>query len=247
MVAIQCRAHLFPDIAAVVFDKDGTLADSSAFLRQLGQRRARLIDAQVPGVDQPLLMAFGIEDSHLNAAGLMATGTRQENQIAAAAYIAETGRSWAESMAIAQSAFAEAEPPGDRKAPQTPLFSGAKPLIETLKTYSLQLGILSSDTTAHVLDFADFYDLAPAFGVLMGTDQPPTKPDPQLLHHISNKLDVPLRSILVVGDSAIDIELAHRAGAAGCIAVTWGWNQVSDLTDADAIAHQFSDIRVVAS
>lgn len=247
MITIRCGEHSFPNIRAVVFDKDGTLADSGVFLRQLGQRRARLIDAKVPGVDQPLLLAFGIEGTGLNPAGLMATGTRQENEIAAAAYIAETGRSWTESMAIAQSTFAEAEPSNQPKAPQTPIFKGASDLIQTLKTNSLKLGILSSDTTAHVAEFVQYYELGSAIDVAMGTDLPPAKPDPTLLHHISQKLDVSPDSILVVGDSTVDVQMAHQAGAAGCIGVTWGWSSPLDLADAEAIAHQFSDIQVAHS
>lgn len=245
MVTIRCGESIFSNIEAVVFDKDGTLADSRAFLRQLGQRRARLIDAKIPGVDQPLLMAFGIEDDRLNPAGLMATGTRQENQVAAAAYIAETGRNWAESLAIAQSAFEEAEPPNESKAPQTPIFEGARDLIQALKEQSLKLGILSSDTTAHVIDFVQQYELGSFIDAAMGTEQPPAKPDPALLLHMSQKLEVQPTAVLVIGDSVVDIQMAHRAETAGCIGVTWGWSNASDLDEAEAIAQQFSDIQIV--
>jgi phosphoglycolate phosphatase len=51
---------------------------------------------------------FGIEGDTLDPTGLMAVGSRRENEIAAAAYIAETGRGWIESLAIARSAFEEA-------------------------------------------------------------------------------------------------------------------------------------------
>ena len=91
MTLIQCGTTRFENIEAVIFDKDGTLANSQIFLRNLAQKRARLIDAQIPGVQEPLLMAFGVESDRLNPAGLMAVGTRLENEIAAAAYVAETG------------------------------------------------------------------------------------------------------------------------------------------------------------
>jgi len=54
MATIQCGDVTFTAIAAVIFDKDGTLADSQDYLRNLGQKRARLIDAQIPGVQEPL-------------------------------------------------------------------------------------------------------------------------------------------------------------------------------------------------
>ena len=102
-----CSAvRVFRNIEAVIFDKDGTLEDSQSYLRELGIKRARLIDAQIPGIGEPLLMAFGMQNNQLDPAGLMAVGSRYENEIAAAAYIAETGRSWFESLAIARSSLA---------------------------------------------------------------------------------------------------------------------------------------------
>ena len=89
MVAINCRGVIFQDIQAIIFDKDGTLEDSQEYLRNLGQKRARLIDARIPGIGEPLLMAFGINGHEINSTGLMAVGSRLENEIAAAAYIAE--------------------------------------------------------------------------------------------------------------------------------------------------------------
>ncbi|MGB8702754.1 MAG: HAD family hydrolase, partial [Thermosynechococcaceae cyanobacterium] len=109
MVNVRCRDKTFSDIQAIIFDKDGTLANVEAYLKSLGQKRARLVDARVPGVQEPLLMAFGVEGNSLNPMGLLAVGSRQENQIAAAAYVAETGRGWAEALQTAIAAFTEAE------------------------------------------------------------------------------------------------------------------------------------------
>ena len=69
-MTLRCGDVIFQDIQAVIFDKDGTLADSMEFLRLLGQRRSRLLDAQVPGVQEPLLMAFGLERDRISANGL---------------------------------------------------------------------------------------------------------------------------------------------------------------------------------
>lgn len=91
MVNIRCGKIEFNNIQAIIFDKDGTLEDSQNFLRELSIRRARLLDAQIPGIGEPLLMAFGLQDNYLDPTGLMAVGSRQENLIAAAAYIAEKG------------------------------------------------------------------------------------------------------------------------------------------------------------
>ncbi|HEY9844839.1 MAG TPA: hypothetical protein V6D03_01440, partial [Candidatus Caenarcaniphilales bacterium] len=72
MATFQCGPKVFQNIQAVLFDKDGTLADAESFLKSLGHKRSRLVDAQVPGVQEPLLMAFGLEGAQLNPAGLLA-------------------------------------------------------------------------------------------------------------------------------------------------------------------------------
>ncbi|MFO5527080.1 MAG: HAD family hydrolase, partial [Cuspidothrix sp.] len=109
MATIKCKNLTFSHIEAVLFDKNGTLEDSESYLRILGQKSARIIDSQIPGIGEPLLMAFGIDGNHLDPAGLMSVASRQETEVAAAAYIAETGRGWFECLKIARQALEEAE------------------------------------------------------------------------------------------------------------------------------------------
>jgi phosphoglycolate phosphatase len=247
LATICCQNVTFPNIAAIVFDKDGTLANSQDFLRNLAQRRSRLIDAQVPGVQEPLLMAFGIENSQINPRGLMAVGTRRENEIAAAAYVAETGRDWIEALNLVHAAFIEADQYVSKKADHTPLFAGAIELIQSLAATGLKLAILSSDTTHQVQAFVQHYQLEPYFHSCLGTDSGPAKPDPLLLETVCAALNVSPAQTLVIGDSQADIQLAHAAGAAGCIGVTWGWTEAVDLEGADAIAQDFEQIQVLVS
>lgn len=108
MATIKCGNVAFSDIQAVLFDKNGTLEDSEDFLRSLGQKAVRLIDAQIPGIGEPLSMALGISGDVLDLTGLMAVASRKETEIAAAAYIAETGRGWFDCLKIARQALEEA-------------------------------------------------------------------------------------------------------------------------------------------
>jgi phosphoglycolate phosphatase len=245
LVTIRCEDKTFPNIEAIVFDKDGTLADAAAFLRNLGQRRSRLIDAKIPGVGEPLLMAFGFDHQQLNPAGLLAVGTRQENEIAAAAYVAETGRDWMESLDIVRSAFQEADNYMKRKAEQTPLFAGSLELLKRLSD-RLKIGILSSDTTINVKDFVECYQLEPYIQLAMGTDASPGKPHPVLLNRACAALGVAPAQTLIIGDSQADLQMARAAGAAGGIGVSWGWTDAVNLRDADVVISHFDQIEVSA-
>lgn len=245
MCTIRCGSVSFPAIEAVIFDKDGTLADSQEFLRSLGQKRARLIDAQIPGVAVPLLLAFGLEGDRLNPAGLLAVGTRSENEIAAAAYIAETGRDWLKALEIARSAFVEADQSWQRKADHTPLFADALDLLQRLSNHQISLGIVSSDSSANVQDFVERHGLNSLIQVALGSELGLSKPDPALLHKACHWLGVSPAATLVMGDSTSDIELARAAEAAGCVGVAWGWTAPMSLVEADVVVQSFAEIQVV--
>lgn len=244
MVTVRCRDVTFSNIQAVIFDKDGTLEDSESYLRNLGHKRSRMIDAQIPGTGDPLLMAFGIDGSRLDPTGLMAVGSRQENEIAAAAYIAETGRGWLESLAIARRAFDEADQFLKSAAP-SPLFVGSLEVLQFLSDAGLKLGILSAATTEAVLAFVHQYQLGNYIQMQMGVDQRPSKPDPALFLQACEKLGVTPQVTLMVGDSPGDVEMAHRAGAAGCIGICWGTPQAAHLQEADVVISQLDEMQIL--
>lgn len=245
MVTVNCQQHQFHDIEAIIFDKDGTLADSDQFLRELGQKRARLLDAKIPGVGDPLLMAFGIEQASLNPVGLMAVGSRYENEIAAAAYVAETGRDWLTSRAIAQAAFSEADQHLTVNTETSPLFTGCLETLQTLSQAGLKLAILSADTQAGVEDFIARHDLSAYIQLAQGvTPDGLTKPHPQFFLQTCQQLDVAPAKTLMVGDAPGDIQMAKQAGAAGTIGICWKTVQANYLNEADCAIAQLDALKL---
>ncbi|MBE9167525.1 HAD family hydrolase [Pleurocapsales cyanobacterium LEGE 06147] len=246
MITIGCKNAKFTNIKAILFDKDGTLENSQTFLRELGVKRARLIDAQIPGIGEPLLMAFGIQDDTLNPTGLMAVGSRQENEIAAAAYIAETGRSWFESKEIARNAFEEANKYLTRTAESSPLFTGSLEVLEYFANAGLKLGILSADLTAGVEAFVERHRLRAYIQLTMGADLG-SKPDPTFFIRACQALDVEPAHTLMIGDARDDIEMAKAAGAAGTIGICWEASQSERLAEADVAIAQLDEIKILAT
>ncbi len=230
MIAIACKDLLFNNIEAVIFDKDGTLENSAAFWREVGIKRARLINARIPGIAEPLLMAFGIVDNILDPTGLMAVGSREENEIAAAAYIAETGRSWFEARQIARDAFSEAAKYLTKTPESSPLFGDSLEIIKSLKQTGLKLGILSADSTPEVEAFVDRHQLREYIQLNMGADEGIHKPNPQLFVRACQRLRVETSKTLMVGDSWGDMEMATAAGAAAAIGIERDSNS-THLTD----------------
>ncbi len=254
MATIQCGKVTFTNVEAVIFDKDGTLANVEAFLCKLACCRSRLIDARVPGIEALLLDAFGIQKDNaqassqgycLNPAGLMAVGSRQENAIAAAAYSAATGRGWAQSLALVQEAFQAADRSSQPKAKQTPLLPGAVPLLQKLTHAGVRLGILSSDSQSNVDDFVVTYELSRYFQIAIGVRENLSKSDPMLLEQVLLKLGTVPGQTLMVGDSQIDIQIAKTAQMLGCIGMTGGWSSKPNLTNATVLVNQLDQIQII--
>jgi phosphoglycolate phosphatase len=243
-MTIRCLEQTFENIQAIIFDKDGTLANVESYLIHLAQKRSRLVDAQVPGVQEPLLMAFGIERNQINPMGLQAVGSRHENQIAAAAYIAETGRTWAEALQIAATAFQEADTYLQPKAPQTPLFADLHPWLTRFAQQGIKLGILSADITPHVQDFIAEYELTQIMQASLGSTDNLGKPDPAFYQQLCQALAVEPAQTLMIGDSTLDMVMAKSAGAAGGIGVTWGWQHPVAIEQADCLVGHPEVVRV---
>ncbi|MBE9199815.1 MULTISPECIES: HAD family hydrolase [unclassified Nodularia (in: cyanobacteria)] len=241
MVTIKCRNISFSNIQAVFFDKNGTLEDSEAYLRSLGQKGARMIDAQIPGIGEPLLMAFGINSNSLDPAGLIAVASRRETEIAAAAYIAETGKGWFESLKIARQSLDEAEKYlGTTPAP---LFPGSLDLLQSLSAAGIKLGIISAATTADVSDFVTRHELSDYIQLQKGVDDGPGKPDPVLFLQACEALGVEPGNTLMVGDAVGDMQMARNAKAAGCIGITWV-GKSDHVQGADVVINQLDEILI---
>jgi len=240
LLTIYCREKQFRNIEAIVLDKDGTLEDSSSFLRDLGMKITHLLEQQIPGVGEPLLRSFGIVNNKLDPTGLMAVGSRLENEIAAAAYIAQTGKSWFESKIIAQKAFNEAQlSPNDSS-----IFFGAWEVLKTLHQAGLKLAILSSDSTININTFIGRHQLSDLIDIFQGADQGYSKPDPACFRAVCQKLGVLCENALMVGDSQMDIQMAKNAHAAGVIGICWGDARNKSLEGADVTIAHLQEIRL---
>jgi phosphoglycolate phosphatase len=222
MVTLRIHGIDIEQMAAVIWDKDGTLADSHPYLQQLAVQRATLLEAVVPGTGDRLLAALGCLDGQYDPVGLMAVGTRYDNEIAAASLVAATGRSWVESVAIAQQIFTESDRTLPPKAPLTPPYPGIRALLQEFHIAGIRQAILSGDTTPNIQEFVTYHGLGEWIDWCAGSERPPIKPDPAMLWQACQSLAVPPERCLVIGDSDLDSQLAQAGNAHGFVGVTWG-------------------------
>lgn len=244
MPNILCNKLTFSDIEAVIFDKDGTLENSHYFLKQLTYKISRLLDAKIPGIREPLLLAFGLVDDSLDVTGLMAVGSREENIIATAAYIAETGLSWFESKQLAEQVITQAHKEIRKNKDNSPIFPGVVDFLANLSRYGFKIAILSADTTANVQNFLTQHNLREHIQVTIGGDGDFAKPDPRLYQQTCQKLGVQPSKTIMIGDSQGDIRMAKQAQAGGTIGICWHQTTATHLEEADVAIASLQEIQI---
>ncbi len=241
MATICCQGHTFEQIQAVLFDKDGTLADVEAYLKALGNLRSQLIASKIPGLRSQLLAAFGLEGDTVDPTGLLAVGSRYENEVATAAYIAAAGQGWIAAIATVQKAFQKAEESLAPKVAKTPPLEGASSLLKRLKSADIKLGIVSSDAHVEVAAFIEQYQLTEISWYCGAAPTALPKTHPSFLQMACEAMAVSPLATLVIGDSAADLALA-RQGAAGFVGMTGGWQRSPSLESTSATCENLAQV-----
>jgi phosphoglycolate phosphatase len=132
--------------------------------------------------------------------------------------------------------------------PRTNVFDGVPEMLEQLAARGLRLAVLSNkphkatcDVVAHL--FAD-HDFAVVRGHVDGT---PVKPNPASARQVLAELGIQASGAWYVGDSDVDMQLAHNAGLRA-IGVTWGMRDRAELQahGADAIIDHPAELLALA-
>lgn len=106
--------------------------------------------------------------------------------------------------------------------PLTTLFPGVLTLLQTLTRQGRSLAVATSKASSNILPILDALGLLGYFEVICSDDLVQKgKPHPDMLYYIAERMNVPPEWMLVVGDTRFDIEMGDQAGATTC-AVTWG-------------------------
>ncbi|WP_028946775.1 HAD family hydrolase [Synechocystis sp. PCC 6714] len=247
MVSITVQGKTFTHIQALIFDKDGTLENSKVYLEKLTVARLALLEQEIPkpNFGDRLAGAFGFDRSNeqLDPGGLMAVGSRRDNIIAAASYIAEQGYGWFESLDMANSCFDEADRQIIANGDTCPMFPGVEKSLQFWQSQGVKVAILSAARQWSVERFIRDHKLESLVDVAKGSDQGLSKPDPALYLLTCQELNVTPEQTLMIGDAQGDITMAKGAGAQGAIAIHWPGYAMGNLLGADATITNLQEIR----
>ena len=122
---------------------------------------------------------------------------------------------------------------GEHNLDKTAPYPGIGEMLSALKEAGVQMAVYSNKADRFSREIVE--RLFPGiFRLVQGQQRGvPVKPDPTGLRHILKELEADPASALFVGDSSVDILTGHNAGLPAC-GVTWGFRSRASLLEAGA-------------
>jgi phosphoglycolate phosphatase len=125
-----------------------------------------------------------------------------------------------------------------------PLFPGAASLLQKLaEREDVILGLATGKSTRSVARIIEQNDLRGIFTTIQTADDAPSKPHPAMLFQAMKETGVSPETTVMIGDTSYDIQMAASANVAS-IGVTWGYHTMGELRRAGAkrIVHSFAEL-----
>jgi phosphoglycolate phosphatase len=195
----------------IVFDWDGTLADSTAPIVHAMKEACR--DLRLPVPDD-------VAARHVIGLGVVDAMSVVAPDLPASRY-AEFGRRYGHHYLA--------------REPEIPLFSGARELLADLEAAGFLLAVATGKSRAGLARMLELYGLERAFDATRCADEGLPKPHPDMLLHLMDLLAVDPDATLMVGDTTHDLDLARNAGAQS-VAVAYGAHTSGDLQRGSPLA-----------
>ncbi len=205
-----------PDHAArrfrfVVFDWDGTLADSTGLIAGAIQAACRDVGEPVPDdATARYVIGLGLADMLRHIAPGLAPGRHRElTERYRHHYLGGDGA--------------------------IPLFAGVEEMLEELEVAGCLLGVATGKSRQGLARAFEQQRIGHRFAATRCADEGFPKPNPDMLLHLMDRVGAEPGETVMVGDTTHDIELAHNAGVAA-VAVSYGAHPRAGLARLDPLA-----------
>ena len=124
------------------------------------------------------------------------------------------------------------------------LYPGARETLTAFNEAGIPCSVCTNKPHDISRDLLEALGLSNHFAHIQGAvDDLPKKPDPAMLHRVTEALRVAPSAAIMVGDSLVDVKAARAASFAGVIVVSHGYS-VTPVTElaADAVIHRFDEL-----
>ena len=205
----------------VVFDWDGTLADSTAIIAAAMQQACRDVGEPVPErVDARYVIGLGLADALRHVApGAAGRAASASSPRATGTTTSRTTRS-------------------------IPLFAGVREMLTELDAAGYLLGVATGKSRAGLDRALDAAGGRHFFTATRCADEGFAKPHPDMLLHLMDRVGASPGETLMIGDTTHDLELARNAGVAA-LAVAYGAHPPEGLAQQRPLAtvHSIAELR----
>ena len=116
------------------------------------------------------------------------------------------------------------------------LFDGIRELLEGLRDDGYLLGVATGKSRVGLDRSLEHHDLGHLFQETRTADESFSKPHPGMLLELSDATQVPMRRMLMIGDTTHDLDMAANAGV-DAVAVTYGAHPASTLYESSSLVH----------
>jgi HAD superfamily hydrolase (TIGR01509 family) len=209
-----------PGLEAVVFDKDGVLADSEEINLRSAFEVFRAHGYELGPDDEPAIV-----------------GRHPVN------YVPVLARRFDVTEAEQRRIIAEQDSLYTRVwEEEGRLLDGARETLDAVRRLGLDIGLATSSSRREVDAFLDRFDLAACFDVTLSLDDVTRpKPDPEIYVLAARRLGVTPPQMLVVEDSEHGVRAAKAAGAI-CVAVRTRYVRPESVGMADALLGSVGEV-----
>jgi len=210
------------NIDLVIFDKDGTLIDVHYYWCGMIELRAKKLSKDYVGVFkqqaaiQELMFNMGI-DLHIRKIKTEGpVGIKSREFIINICY--QTLKKYCQLITIDQISSVFQEIDERSKQDLTTLvrpLRGVEDLLLSLKKKKIKIAVATVDLTSRAKLAMDSIGLVNYFDYIVGSDLvKKSKPSPDLVNYLCDKMSVDKNRVIVVGDSIVDLEMAGSANVA---------------------------------
>lgn len=205
---------------AIFFDFDGTIADTvNGILATMTATFKELNIALPPAEEMRATIGMLLGDALQKLGNLDST----QRDLAVKTY---------------QRLFSEVE------LPNTKIFEGVEPTLKKLRSKGMKLAIVTSRGIGSLRLILTKNNILDCFDFLVTRDNGfKSKPAPDMVNYLLEKMQLAPEDVLVVGDTTFDIDMGNAAGCKTC-AVTYGNHPKEKLkaSHCDFLADNFTEI-----
>ncbi len=248
MANFKIENKLIMDVELLIFDKDGTLIDLykywSNMIRFRAEHLCRVLN--LTKADTIVLqeeMGIDLEYKMIKSKGPVGVKTREIVMQAAINYLATIGHNETERLCF--DVFKNVDKYSLEHLDQiiSPI-KGLYPLFNSLKKNSIKIAIATTDITQRAQLAVDQLKLTDQVDLIVGADMVSrTKPDPEMVKLILQKLNVKREKAVMVGDTMADIDLGINAGLKASIGVLTGLSERNELRQkTDYVVQSIADL-----